>query len=100
MRVRPWVSILLGVAIGLSTINILYLGAGHTAKVMAIAFVAPTMGALIYSLRNRNVLGPVLFALFFGCQIAANHLQMTYYTAILLLVIGIGELVRMAVKKN
>jgi hypothetical protein len=100
LRVRSWVAILIGAAVGFSTINILYLGAGHTAKVMAIAFVAPTLGALIYSLRNRNVWGPVLFALFFGCQIAANHLQMTYYTAILLLVVGMGELLRMAVKKE
>jgi hypothetical protein len=100
LRVRPWVAMFLGVAIGLSTINILYLGAGHTAKVMAIAFVAPTLGALIYSLRSKNAWGPLLFALFFGCQIAANHLQMTYYTALLLVAVGIGEKVRMLLKKE
>jgi hypothetical protein len=100
LRVRPWASILLGAAIGLSTINILYLGAGHTAKVMAIAFVAPTLGALIYSFRNQNWWGPVLFALFLGCQIAANHLQMTYYTAMLLVMVGLGELVRRLVKRE
>jgi hypothetical protein len=100
LRVRPWVAMFLGVAIGLSTINILYLGAGHTAKVMAIAFVAPTLGAMIYSLRSKNLWGPFLFALFFGCQIAANHLQMTYYTAILLVIVGIGEKVRMLLNKE
>ncbi len=100
LRVRPWVAMFLGVAIGLSTINILYLGAGHTAKVMAIAFVAPTLGAMVYAFRSKNLWGPLLFALFFGCQIAANHLQMTYYTAILLVIVGLGEKIRMLWNKE
>jgi hypothetical protein len=84
LRVKPWVAMLMGLAIGLSTVNVLYLGAGHTAKVMAIAFIAPMLGAMIYAMRSQSYLGWALFALFMGCQITANHLQMTYYAGILL----------------
>jgi hypothetical protein len=91
LRIRPWVSILLGLAIGLSTVNILYLGAGHTAKVAAIGFIAPMVGAMIYAMRSRTVLGWAAFAFFFGCQITCNHLQMTYYAGILLALIFVFE---------
>lgn len=84
LRVKPWVAMLMGLAIGLSTVNVLYLGAGHTAKVMAIAFIAPMLGAMIYAMRSQSYLGWALFSLFMGCQITANHLQMTYYAGILL----------------
>ncbi|MFN9801446.1 MAG: hypothetical protein ACK54P_15625, partial [Bacteroidota bacterium] len=37
LRINPWLSMAGAVAFGFSTINILYLGAGHAAKVNAIA---------------------------------------------------------------
>lgn len=91
LRVKPWVAILMGLAIGLSTVNVLYLGAGHTAKVMAIAFIAPMLGAMIYAMRTQSYLGWALFALFMGCQITANHLQMTYYAGILLALVFLTQ---------
>jgi len=91
LRVRPWLSMLLGLAIGLSTINILYLGAGHTAKVVAIGFIAPMLGALIFAMRSKSILGWAAFAFFLGCQITSNHLQMTYYAGILMAVVFLFE---------
>lgn len=91
LRVRPWLSMLLGLAIGLSTINILYLGAGHTAKVVAIGFIAPMLGALVYAMRSKSILGWAAFAFFLGCQITSNHLQMTYYAGILMAVVFLFE---------
>ena len=50
------------------------------------------VGAVLYSFRGNILLGGVLTALTLAMQIYANHLQISYYTALILLVIGIVEL--------
>jgi hypothetical protein len=100
LRLGPWYSLVGAVAFGLATINILYLGAGHTGKVTSIAFLAPALGGFILAFRGRAYLGGAIFMLFLGLNIAANHLQMTYYLAFLLIAVAIGETVRLAVGKQ
>jgi hypothetical protein len=100
LRLGPWYSLIGSVAFGLATINILYLGAGHTGKVTAIAFMAPTLGGLILALRGNRILGSAVFMLFLGLNIAANHLQMTYYLAFLLVAVAVGEGVKFVLNKK
>lgn len=100
LRLGPWYSLVGAVAFGLATINILYLGAGHTGKVTAIAFLAPALGGFILAFRGRAYLGGAIFMLFLGLNIAANHLQMTYYLAFLLIAVAIGESVRLILAKQ
>jgi len=97
LRINPWLSIAGAVAFGFSTINILYLGAGHTAKVSAIALMPPVLGGLILAFRGKALLGASIFMLFLGLQITANHLQMTYYLAILCGAVGLSEIIRLMV---
>jgi hypothetical protein len=100
LRVRPWLGIIAAIGFGLSTFNILYLGAGHVTKVNALGYMAPTLGALILAYRGKWLLGGALFALFFGLHLMANHLQMTYYLAFLLGAVGLTELIRLVVQKQ
>ncbi|MEN9347622.1 MAG: hypothetical protein RLZZ77_1133 [Bacteroidota bacterium] len=100
LRIRPWLAIAGGAAFGLATINILYLGAGHTGKVHAIAYMAPTLGAMILAFRGRALLGAALFALFLGLNIYANHLQMTYYLVFIVGLVGLGEMIRLIIGKE
>jgi hypothetical protein len=100
LRLGPWYSLVGAVAFGFATINILYLGAGHTGKVTSIAFLAPALGGFILAFRGRAYLGGAIFMLFLGLNIAANHLQMTYYLAFLLIAVAIGESVRLVVGKQ
>jgi hypothetical protein len=100
LRLGPWYSLVGAVAFGFATINILYLGAGHSSKVTSIAFLAPALGGFILAFRGRAYLGGAIFMLFLGLNIAANHLQMTYYLAFLLIAVAIGESVRLAVGKQ
>jgi hypothetical protein len=78
----------------------LYLGAGHTGKVTSIAFLAPTLGGFILAFRGRAYLGGAIFMLFLGLNIAANHLQMTYYLAFLLVAVAVGESIRLVLAKQ
>ena len=100
LRLGPWYSLIGAVAFGFATINILYLGAGHTGKVTSIAFLAPALGGFILAFRGRAYLGGAIFMLFLGLNIAANHLQMTYYLAFLLVAVALGESIRLIVEKQ
>lgn len=100
LRINPWLSIGGGVAFGLCTINILYLGGGHTSKINAISYMAPAIGAFILTFRGRMLLGSALFALFFGLGLASNHFQMTYYLGFLLALVGLAEIIRLVIQKD
>ena len=100
LRVNPWLGIVGAIAFGFSTINILYIGAGHMTKVNAIAYMAPALGGLILAFRGKWLLGSVIFALFFGLNITANHLQMTYYLVFLLFAVAVAEGIRLLIEKK
>jgi hypothetical protein len=100
LRVNPWLGIVGSIAFGFSTINILYIGAGHMTKVNAIAYMAPALGGLILAFRGKWLLGSVVFALFFGLNVTANHLQMTYYLLFLLFAVAVSEGIRLILEKK
>lgn len=100
LRVNPWLGMIGAIAFGFSTINILYIGAGHMSKVNAIAYMAPALGGLILAFRGKWLLGAAVFGLFFGLNLTANHLQMTYYLSFLLIAVAISEVIRLALKKE
>jgi len=91
----PWISVLVAIGFGLSSINILYLGAGHAAKVMSIATLPGILAGVLVAYRRNLWLGAGLAAAFTAINLAANHLQMTYYLAFLVAGIGIAETVRL-----
>lgn len=100
LKVNPWLSLLGAVAFGFSTINILYIGAGHVTKVNSIAYIAPALGGMILAFRSKWLLGSAIFALFFSLNITANHLQMTYYLILLMGAVAIAEIIRIGLKKD
>lgn len=98
--VNPWLSILGATAYGFSSYYIIIIEAGHTSKAYAAAYMAPVLASLVFAFKQqKRWLGVALFALFFAMELVANHLQVTYYLAILLLAYGIYELVN-AIKEN
>ncbi len=100
LRLNPWLSIVGAIAFGFSSFNILYIGAGHMTKVNAVAYMAPALGGMILAFRGRWLIGSIIFALFFGLNLTSNHLQITYYLAILLGAVAIGETIRLLVSKQ
>lgn len=100
VKVNPWVAIPGAIAFGLATIHMLYIGAGHTAKVKAVAYMAPVMGGVLLTLRGKLITGASLTAFFLGLHLSANHLQMTYYLLILLIFVGVAEAIRLIKEKQ
>ena len=100
LRVNPWLAIAGAVAFGFSTINILYIGAGHMSKVNAIAYMAPALGGMLLAFRGKWLLGSAIFALFLSLNLSANHLQMTYYLMFIMAFVALGEITRVIISKN
>src|SRR5690606_32807634 len=70
------------------------IGAGHNAKVHAVAYFAPLVAGIILLYQRKFILGFLLTALFMGLELSANHPQMTYYLFLVMLVYFIFELVQ------
>lgn len=68
------------------------IGAGHNAKVHAIAYFAPLAAGILLLYQKKYILGFVLTALFMGLELSANHPQMTYYFFLVMLVYFFVEL--------
>jgi len=88
LKLNPWLAAAGALAFAFSSYNIILMVAGHANQVFAIAFFAPIVTGIILALRGKYLLGASLTAFFLALEIRANHLQMTYYLliAIILLV--------------
>jgi len=93
LGVRVWVSILGAFAFAFSTYFIISMEAGHTGKLRAIGYIAPVMVGVIMTMRGKYLLGGALTTLFLTFSINANHFQISYYMALMILTFLIVEAV-------
>ncbi len=100
LRVDPWLALLGAIAFALSSYFLIIIHAGHNSKATAVGYMPMVLGGLYVLLRGRKLLGAALFALFLAMQVHANHLQVTYYLALLLGLFGLAELVRAVREKQ
>lgn len=91
--VNPWLSLLGSLAFGLGSYNIIIIEAGHMTKAYAIAMMAPILGGMLLTFKRNYVWGGILFAVALGTQIAYNHIQITYYTMLVALILGVVYLI-------
>ncbi len=86
MKVDPWLGFLGSVAFAFSSFYFISIGAGHNTKVVALSYLAPTFAGVLLLFRGKYLAGGALMALFLSLMICANHLQITYYLFMLILV--------------
>ena len=82
------------IAFGLSSYQIDIAEAGHSTKMIAYAYLPAILAGAVLAFRGRYLWGGGLFAMAIALQIYANHLQITYYTLLILLIFGVFELVK------
>jgi hypothetical protein len=97
--VNSWLAITGALAYGLSSFFFQILGAGHNTQAIALAYMAPMIGAIYYTYRYDALKGALFTTLVVALEIQANHPQITYYALICLLIFGIVEFVY-ALKNN
>ena len=92
-RVDPWLAVAGALAFGFSTYFFIIEAAGHNTKAHAMTFMAPLIAGIVLSFRGKVMLGASLTGLFLSLQLYTNHLQITYYTLIVVVLFGLYELV-------
>ncbi len=93
LRIDWRIAVVGAVGFGLST-NFLDLAlTGHSTKIVALAYMGPIFAGAIMAFRGKPLTGAGILGLAMGFQIYANHVQITYYTLLLLAVLGIVYLV-------
>ena len=99
------------IAIAFCSYNLQIIQVGHNTKMQAIAYFPWVLAGVIFTYKAafkgnawkewlpKTVLGAVLFSLALSMQIKANHIQITYYLAIVIFVYALALLISLCIDK-
>ena len=117
LGIRPLLAAGGAVAVSFCSYNLQIIQVGHNAKMVALAWLPWVLAAAIFTYRSalsdtpgekrglrqwlpRTVLGAALFAFALNFQIKANHVQISYYLAIILFSYVIVLIVWLALRRR
>jgi len=92
-KVNPWLAIVGSLAFSFASFNFIIILAGHNSQAITIAYMAPLIGSVFLAFRRERILGSLLTAFFLSLAVRANHVQILYYTAIILIILAVVELI-------
>ncbi|MBO4586796.1 MAG: hypothetical protein J5677_03140 [Bacteroidales bacterium] len=111
--ISPWLALIGALGFGLGSYNLIIIEAGHITKAWAMGMMAPVLAGMWLTMRSaidktinsstrthRVLWGVVLFTIALIIQIGCNHIQITFYTALACVIMGIGYLVYAIIKKR
>ena len=76
---KAWMAALGAVIWAFSSYFFIIIAAGHIWKVLALAYIPPTIAGLVFCYRGKYLLGGLVTTFFLALQIMSNHVQMSYY---------------------
>lgn len=86
--VRPYLAIGGAIAFAFTSFTLISLEAGHNAKVIAIAYMPLILAGVNLAFKRYRLLGFSLTALAMALHLSFNHLQITYYLLLIILMYG------------
>ena len=96
---KAWMAVLGAIIWAFSSYFFIIIAAGHIWKLIALAYIPPTIAGMVLCYRGKCLLGGLVTALFVALQIMSNHVQMTYYFLFVMLFMAIAFGVK-AIKEN
>ncbi|RKD92584.1 YfhO family protein [Mangrovibacterium diazotrophicum] len=93
LGVNAWIAMVGGLMYGMATYFFVLIESGHYTKVHTLMYMPLVVGGVISAFRNKPYWGALVTGLGLSWMLSANHPQMTYYAAIMVLIIGIAYLV-------
>ena len=93
LRIRTEIAVMGAWVFSFNTFNLISLEAGHNAKIWAICLIPLIFAGIHLAFSGKKILGVALTAFALMLQLKFNHLQITYYTLIAVIIYGIGQLV-------
>lgn len=94
MRIRPWLAIMAAMAYAYSSYSAVIVAVGHETKMQAMMLAPAVIASLLLLFERKYLIGTALLALFFGLQTGTQHVQIVYYTLIVMGFLTIAQLVR------
>lgn len=76
---KVWMAALGAIVWAFSSYFFIIIAAGHIWKVMALAYIPPTIAGMVLCYKGKYLSGCAVTALFVAMQVKANHVQMSYY---------------------
>ncbi len=98
--INPWLSIVGAIAYAFSSYFFIIIEAGHISKVLALGYLPPIVAGVHLAFRGKYLLGGIIMGIALAIQIVVVHLQITYYTFLIILIFGIIELVQLIRNKG
>ncbi len=90
-----WKFSLIGsIAYSFSTYLFIIIDAGHSSKSLALAYMPPIIAGVYAAYNGKRWLGTAFFSIFLALQLLVNHIQITYYTFLVILVFAIFQIVK------
>lgn len=93
-----WLAAIGAVAFSFSCFNAINLEAGHISQVIAIMYAPGVLAGVILAFRRNWLAGAAVTALFLSLELYANHVQITYYLGIGIVILVMMESVAMIKK--
>lgn len=91
LRVDAWLALVGALAYGFSSYFFVILEAGHNSKALAVGYMPMVLGGFYLLMRGDKLLGAALFALSLALMVWVNHVQVTYYLGIVLVLFALAE---------
>jgi Bacterial membrane protein YfhO len=87
------ISLLGSVAYAFATFNPILVAVGHNTELIAIGYLPAVVAGALLILRGKYLGGTALMTVFFGLEVSTQHLQIVYYTGIIIGILAIVYLV-------
>jgi hypothetical protein len=85
-----WIGAIGAIAYAFATYNPVIISAGHVTKMISLGHLPGVLAGFLMIFNGRRLTGAAVMGLFFTLMISVSHYQIVYYTALLLLIAGIG----------
>jgi len=82
-RLNVWLSALGSLAFAYCSFNPILLATGHETELLAICFMPGVIAGVLMLLQGKYLYGTAVTVLFFGLEVYTQHLQIVYYTGIM-----------------
>ncbi len=91
LKVESRLAIAGAVAYAFCSYNFIYIMAGHNSQIHTIAYMPLVIAGVLMAFRGRMLMGAAVTGLALALQLYANHLQITYYTMIVVFLLVMME---------
>ena len=88
-----WISFVGAIAYGFTSYLFIVIGAGHNAKAMAMAYMAPVIAGVLLAYKGKYLWGWLLTAFAMAFEIRTGHIQITYYLLFIIICLVVAQFI-------